>query len=545
MGDEMDAQPGGASMKRFGRRQFLGALAGSVALLPLRKILSQGKAMAQGRDGAAGAKPLKAVIVYYSATGCTARIAKAIHRGMSSQMSCDLLKLKKADPKKMAQYDVVGIGGPIWFYRDTANLKLFIHKMPDMGGRQSFLFCTHGTEPKGFFASLWDTLSKRNVTLIGWNDWFGGVYQVLHAPKPYLTDGHPDAIDLAEAEAFGWEMAERAKRISAGENNVAPDIPQGAGIDGLWIRHDIGGMSDSVGPKTGSSIGTGVTASAATVTAGVIAQGKRAAAGAAGGGPSAKAAVPESGGPGGGPGGVPGGASGGPGGGGSGGGGFPGAAGAGLGGTPGGGSQAKALPELDISKCIYPRCDACVFGCPVDAIDLSLAITGGKATSNLIIKNACISCGLCERMCSYDAITYRSSFIPKSSHQIDMSKCTYPKCTLCADKCPMNSIDFSTRPPTCHNNCEGCDLCYSLCPHDAISIPNIAESQIPLAAAMNGPDSPFALSVSAYEKAGRFRRLVPLDKVGFHNPAYKNKNAPRIVLNEDDEATYCDQPCKL
>jgi ferredoxin/flavodoxin len=510
-------------MKTFGRRQFLGAMAGSVALLPLRKILSQGKAMAQGSAGSAGSKPLKAVIVYYSATGCTAKIAKAIHRGMKSSMDCDLLKVKKADPKEMAQYDVVGIGGPIWFYRDTANLKLFIHKMPDMSGKQSFLFCTHGTEPKGFFASLWDSMSRKNFNLIGWNDWFGGVYQVLHAPKPYLTDGHPDAIDLQEAEAFGREMADRAKRISAGEKNVAPDIPQGEGIDGLWVRHDLAGMNDLPGPKTGSSIGAGLAGSAAATTA------------AASGGvmpAAARTGKRNAGGPAmGTQGGVPSGAP---------------AGGPGGGGPPGGpGAMAKAYPELDISKCVYPRCDACIFGCPVNAIDLKLAVSGSKAPSEVIVKNACISCGLCERMCSYDAITFKPSFVPKSSHQIDMSKCTYPKCTLCADKCPMNSIDFSTRPPTYHKNCEGCDLCYSLCPHDAISIPNLAEAQIPLAAAMNGPESPFAQSVGSYEKIGRFRRLVPLDKVGFQHPAYKNKNAPRIVLNEDDEATYCDQPCKL
>jgi ferredoxin/flavodoxin len=529
-------------MKRFGRRQFLGVLAGSMALLPMRKILSQGAAVATpGASGAAGQKPLKAAIVYYSATGCTAKIAKAIHRGMKSSMECDLLKVKKADPKKMAQYDVVGIGGPIWFYRDTANLKLFIHKMPDMSGKQSFLFCTHGTEPKGFFASLWDSMAKKNLNLIGWNDWFGGVYQVLHAPKPYLTDGHPDAIDLEEAEAFGREMADRAKRISAGEKNVEPDIPQGEGIDGLWVRHDLGGMNDRPGPKTGSSIGAGLAGWTSLTTApagrGVMPSAARTS--------NHNAGVPAMGGPGGAPAGGPGrggpsmgGPSGGPGG------AFAGAPGGG--GPPGGpGARAKTFPELDISKCVYPRCDACVFGCPVNAIDLRLAVSARNASSEVIVKNACISCGLCERMCSYDAITYKPSFIPKSSHKIDMSKCTYPKCTLCADKCPMNSIDFSTRPPTYHKNCEGCDLCYSLCPHDAISIPNIAESQIPLAAAMNGPESPFAQSVSSYEEIGRFRRLVPLDKVGFQNPAYKNKNVPRIVLDEDDEATYCDKPCKV
>ena len=52
-----------------------------------------------------------------------------------TSMSCDLVKIKKADPKKMAQYDVIGLGGPIWYYRDTANLKLFSKKMPDDGGQ--------------------------------------------------------------------------------------------------------------------------------------------------------------------------------------------------------------------------------------------------------------------------------------------------------------------------------------------------------------------------------------------------------------------------
>lgn len=112
-------------MMRFGRRQFLGALAGSMALLSLKGIFSQRNAM-PAPGGASEQKPLKAVIVYYSATGCTAKIAKAIYRGMKSSMDCDLLKIKKADPKKMAQYDVVGIGGPIWFFRETGNVKLFI-----------------------------------------------------------------------------------------------------------------------------------------------------------------------------------------------------------------------------------------------------------------------------------------------------------------------------------------------------------------------------------------------------------------------------------
>jgi ferredoxin len=216
-----------------------------------------------------------------------------------------------------------------------------------------------------------------------------------------------------------------------------------------------------------------------------------------------------------------------------------------LGGGPGGfGSKKKAVPQIEMASCAYPRCDACIFGCPVNAIDMSLAVPGRLTTSTLVVKEACVSCGLCERMCSYDAITFASS-VPKSTHVIDMKKCTYPKCTLCADKCPMDSIDFAHNPPVFHHNCEGCDLCFSVCPQDAISVPNLAESQIPLAKAAGGLDSPFVRGLEDYEKIGRFRRLVPLTQVGWGHLNYMNKNAPRIRLNEDDEATFCDKPCKL
>lgn len=495
-------------MKLVGRRQFLGALAGSMALLPLKKVLSQGKAALGTPNNMSGQKPLKAVIVYYSATGSTAKVAKAIHRGMKESMNCDLLKVKKADPKKMARYDVIGIGGPIWYFRDTANLKLFINKMPDMEGKLCFPFCSHGSEPIGFFSSIWDSLSKKNLTLLGWNDWYGSVFHVLHMPKPYLTDGHPDEIDLQQAENFGREMADRARRYTAGEKKVLPDVPQGTAVDALWIRHDLPESQQGPGPKTGSKFGDGLIPKVVPAAAGMMAAG----------------------GPGAAPGGA-GGPEGGPGGGGPGG--------------PGGFNPMAGptvYPKIDMTKCVYPRCDACVFGCPVNAIDFSMAVPGKLVSSDLVIKKACISCGLCERMCVYDAMTY-DAHMPKTKHVYDMNKCTYPKCTLCVDKCPMNCIDFATRPPTIHTDCEGCDVCYCVCPHDAISIPNLAENHMHLL--MTGPDHAFVKAIEKYEAAGRFRRLVPVDKLGFDHQIYMNKNAPRIVLNEDDEATYCDKPCKL
>jgi hypothetical protein len=44
---------------------------------------------------------------------------------------------------------------------------------------------------------------------------------------------------------------------------------------------------------------------------------------------------------------------------------------------------------------------------------------------------------------------------------------------------------------------------------------------------------PFVKLLAEAEAKGRFRRLVPLDRVGWNNPVYKNPNHPRFVIEED------------
>ncbi|MEM2567372.1 MAG: hypothetical protein QXH20_02730, partial [Candidatus Bathyarchaeia archaeon] len=110
----------------------------------------------------------------------------------------------------------------------------------DLSGKLAFVFCSHGAMPFGIFFSMVPSLQKRGLTVIGWNNWYGSVYQVLHAVKPYFTDGHPDEIDLQEAEAFGREIAERAKRILAGEKELIPPIPKGKGAPTTFLPHPIG-----------------------------------------------------------------------------------------------------------------------------------------------------------------------------------------------------------------------------------------------------------------------------------------------------------------
>jgi ferredoxin/flavodoxin len=421
----------------------------------------------------ADAKNLKGIVVYYSATGSTAKVAAAIHRGMQSVMPCDVASTKKLKPAEMAKYDVVAIGAPIWLHREPANVRLFTYRMPRMDGKMAILFCSHGTQPFSIFWGMSRNLLRKGMTIIGWNDWYGDATHVVHNREPYITHGHPDVVDLNEAEAFGREMALRAQRIAAGEKNLIPEIPTTNETATLFTPH--------------RSLGTIVY----------------------GGLPPTRPGSP----------------------------------------------PADAVPKFDLSRCVYPRCSACMDNCPANAIDVEILSSAGMAkTATLVVKEACQHCGgFCQRMCDYDAITYDGE---RTNHAIDMSKCIYPKCSLCADQCCMNAIDFSTRPPIVHNRCEGCDVCWCVCPVDGASlITNLPRSQylhIPtnelppdIVKKYNLKDPPGMENrgvggVVRPEAGGpsggmsqammmpKFRQLIPNDQIGKGGLVLLNPHAPRV-----------------
>lgn len=170
---------------------------------------------------------MRGIVVYYSGTGNNHKIARAINRGIKQVMECDVASVKEVNPRDMGKYDLIGIGSPIWYFRETANVRAFIYNLPDMTGKLAFVFSVHGTMPFNIFRSMIPPVQRKGLTIIGWNDWFGANFYTLPAPKPYPLDGHPDALDIKEAEDWGREIAERAQRIYAGEKDLIPAIPHG------------------------------------------------------------------------------------------------------------------------------------------------------------------------------------------------------------------------------------------------------------------------------------------------------------------------------
>lgn len=164
---------------------------------------------------------MNGLIIYFSLTENTKKIAHAIHKGMTPLAEeCDLVTLKQVDMNSLDKYGLIGLGSPVWA-GVPANVEDFIQSLPILKGKHIFAFSTHGTKPERFFPRIVELLTNRGLTMIGTRDWYGSVY-LPNLPKPYFTDGHPDEIDLKEAEDFGREMVALSKKIKAGEAEPPP-----------------------------------------------------------------------------------------------------------------------------------------------------------------------------------------------------------------------------------------------------------------------------------------------------------------------------------
>jgi len=129
----------------------------------------------------------------------------------------------------------------------------------------------------------------------------------------------------------------------------------------------------------------------------------------------------------------------------------------------------------------------------------------------------------------YEAVEFEGGRA-RSKNVIDMTKCIYPECTICLDHCPMDAIDFSSNPPVFKNTCEGDCLCWVICPQGAIDIPDLANTH---GAMKVDRDHEFLALLDEAEAEGKFRRLVPLEEVGWDTPQWKVTKKPRFEIKED------------
>ncbi len=172
---------------------------------------------------------MKTLIIVFSQTGNTRRVAEEIRRGILSETDdCQLLELKEVDPFGLAEYDLVGFGCPVFYYQEPAHVMEWIKQLPDLEGKKWFVFCTHGAIMGITLESLSDKLQEKGIRIVGCHDTYASATLPFY-PYPMLTAGHPDKTELEEARIFGNLIARRiCDRGKDGQLNPVPppDVPR-------------------------------------------------------------------------------------------------------------------------------------------------------------------------------------------------------------------------------------------------------------------------------------------------------------------------------
>ena len=169
-------------------------------------------------------KKLKALVIYWSATGNTEKVANAIQRGLSSEGIDSVLKrVEEAEEEELYDYDLVFLGSPVIrqlppekvmrfvrnksrIHRERGDIKVCA---PKIQGKTAIVFCTYAgphtgireAVPAGKYLGQFFEHLGFNVK----DEWY--IIGEFHGREDLSTQGklgdirgRPSAEDLSEIE---------------------------------------------------------------------------------------------------------------------------------------------------------------------------------------------------------------------------------------------------------------------------------------------------------------------------------------------------------
>lgn len=177
---------------------------------------------------------MKTLIIYFSQTGHTKKVAETIQDGITnSGNSCDLQLMSEVCAGALKDYDLIGFGCPVFYFQEPLNVREFLQDLPDLTGSKWFLFCTHGSIIGNTFPSLHKLLSGKRATITGFHDTYADATLPFY-PHPTLTSGHPDEIDLEAAREFGRQIVKTSREIMDGRVDL---IPEPEAVPEEWTKN--------------------------------------------------------------------------------------------------------------------------------------------------------------------------------------------------------------------------------------------------------------------------------------------------------------------
>ncbi|MFX1566950.1 MAG: flavodoxin family protein [Promethearchaeota archaeon] len=174
---------------------------------------------------------MKILVAYFSNTGNTEKVAKAIKEGITEH-EVDLLNIKKADPNSMGPYDLAFIGSGLYAFNVNRKVPTFLKKIPSPPPKFAY-FYTHENPQQGAypdcFKSVNTIIEKSDCEVLGTFDCCGE--NLVEKAKEQreammsrlspeerkkseedwlnLVKGHPDVQDLENAKIFAASIVNK------------------------------------------------------------------------------------------------------------------------------------------------------------------------------------------------------------------------------------------------------------------------------------------------------------------------------------------------
>lgn len=149
---------------------------------------------------------MKSLVIFSSIHhGNTEKIANAI----AVELKAKLMRAREVDRHQLKEYDLIGFGSGIYFWRHHQSLLSLVDGLHDMGKRKAFIFSTSGIVPPFHFyhRALRRKLRKKGFTIVGefacpGLDTLGPLSRIGGIRK-----GRPGAKDLQDAARFARALA--------------------------------------------------------------------------------------------------------------------------------------------------------------------------------------------------------------------------------------------------------------------------------------------------------------------------------------------------
>jgi len=167
---------------------------------------------------------MKVLVTYFSQTGNTEKLARAIYDGIEDHVTKEICSIE--DIKDVDDYDLIFCGFPVHSSSVPGKAELFIKKIPE--GKNLAFFATHGSLRGGQLAVTafhYCICLAAKAKIVGTFGCRGEVQAaIIHklinslehrgwALEAQSAVGHPDAEDIKDAKEFaGWMIAKVSHR---------------------------------------------------------------------------------------------------------------------------------------------------------------------------------------------------------------------------------------------------------------------------------------------------------------------------------------------